>query len=746
MDKVYNPKTVEKRIYQMWEKSGAFSPKIKKGKKPFSIIMPPPNANAPLHIGHARFVAIQDLLIRFHRMLGEPSLWLPGADHAGILTQVVFEKKLSLEGKTRFDLGREKFYQEIFKFSQENKQTMYSQMRALGASCDWKREKFTLDPEISKIVLETFIKMFNRGLISRSERIVNFCPRCQTALSDLEIEHKEEKTKLWFIRYVFKNEDKFLTVATTRPETMLGDTAVAVNPRDKRYKEVVGKTVVLPLMLREIPIVADEAVDPEFGTGAVKVTPAHDPIDFEIGQKHNLASIQVIGFDNKMTKRGGKYAGLPILEARKKIIQDLEVKGQLEKVEDYIHSVGHCERCKTIIEPQVSLQWFVKTKPLAKEALSVVKSKKIKIIPQRFEKIYLLWMKDIRDWCISRQLWWGHQIPIWYCGGENLSPLQKLMNPELAKPHDLGCGEIIASVEKPKTCPKCKNKNLIQDPDTLDAWFSSGQWPFTTLGFPDSPDYKYFYPTTVMETGYEILFFWVARMIMLGIFRTKKVPFETVFLHGLVRDAFGQKMSKSKGNVIDPLDVIKLYGTDALRMALLYGSTPGKDLALSEEKIESMRNFANKIWNASRFVIGYTNVSQLKIIQMNNPNNIRIKNSDNLHSDKFVSDDKWILEELSKTTKSITEDIEKFRLGQAAEELYEFFWHKFCDRYIESTKARRDEAQPTLLQVLETSLKLLHPFMPFITEEVWQTARAKKEIKKAKFFKEKLLITAKWPK
>ncbi len=732
MEKVYQPQKVEKKIYQMWEESRAFSPKIKIGKKPFSIIMPPPNANAPLHIGHARFVAIQDLLVRFHRMLDEPTLWLPGADHAGILTQVVFEKKLAEEGKTRFDLGREKFYEEILKFTLSNKQTMYDQMKALGASCDWQREKFTLDPKISEVVLETFVKMYQKDLIFRSERIINWCPRCQTALSDLEIEHKEEKTKLWFIRYVFKNEDKFITVATSRPETMLGDTAVAVNPKDKRYKEVIGKTVALPLMHREIPIVADKSVDPEFGSGAVKVTPAHDPADFEIGQKNKLPAVQVIGFDNKMTQKGGKYAGLEVLKAREKIIQDLEAKGLLEKIEDYTHSVGHCERCKTVSEPQVSLQWFVKTKPLARKAAFMVKSKKIKIIPSRFEKNYFLWMKDIRDWCISRQLWWGHQIPIWYCGAENLSTLQKLMNPDLAKIEELGCGEIIASVKKPRQCPKCKNKKLIQDPDTLDAWFSSGQWPFTTLGFPDSSDYKYFYPTSVMETGYEILFFWVARMIMLGLYRTKKVPFEIVFLHGLVRDAFGQKMSKSKGNVIDPLDVIKVYGTDALRMALVFGSTPGKDLALSEEKIEAMRNFCNKIWNAARFVFTQIPADSKRI----NTDQIGENQSGHQWKSTLNPDDSWILEELGKTAKSVTDDIEKFRLGQAAEELYEFFWHKFCDKYIEASKTRRNEAQPILLQVLDTSLKLLHPFMPFITEEIYQKLPGKKG----------LLISAKWPK
>jgi len=729
MDKTYNPQTTENRIYRLWERSKAFTPKVDKKKKPFCIIMPPPNANGSLHIGHARFIAIQDLLIRFHRMKGESALWLPGADHAGILTQVIFEKELGKRGKTRFDLGREKFYEEILKFTLSNKQIMYGQMKALGASCDWAREKFTLDPKISTIVLETFVKMYNEGLIFRSERLINWCPRCQTALSDLEIEYEEEKTKLWYIRYLFKDENKFITVATTRPETLLGDTAVAVNPEDKRYKSFIGKILVLPLMHREIPVVADSLVKQEFGSGAVKVTPAHDPLDFEIGKKNKLPLIQVIGFDNKITKDGGKYRDLPLSEAREKILEDLEEKGLLEKVEDYTHAVGHCERCKTPIEPQVSLQWFVKTKDLAKKAIAAVKEKKIKIIPSRFEKNYFLWMRDIRDWCISRQLWWGQQIPVWYCGTKNLSSLQKLMNPDLANREIEGCGQIIASIEKPKKCPKCQNKNLVRDPDTLDTWFSSGQWPFTTLlSSQNGGDFRYFYPTSVMETGYEILFFWVARMIMLGLYRTKKIPFKVVFLHGLVRDAFGEKMSKSKGNVINPLDVIKIHGADALRLALLYGSTPGKDLALSNEKIEAMRNFANKIWNAARFTLAYPNKPELKT--RINPNN----------------DDKWILEELDKTVKSVTEDIEKFKLGQAAETLYEFFWHKFCDKYIEAAKKRRNEAQPTLLRVLDTSLRLLHPFMPFITEEIWQMAKSKIRKQKSKIFKEKALIIAEWPK
>lgn len=725
MDKVYNAASCEKKNYALWEKSGAFLPKSEKGLKTFSIIMPPPNANAPLHLGHARFLTIQDILVRFHRFLGESVLWLPGADHAGIATQVMYEKKLAEQEKNRYSLGREKFYEEVYAFSQKNKEAMYDQMRSLGASCDWTREKFTLDPKITATVLETFVKMFKQNLIFRSDRMINWCPRCQTALSDLEIEYREENTKLWFIRYVFKNENRFITVATTRPETMLGDTAVAVNPQDPRYKEFIGKTVVIPLVFREIPIVADTNIDQTFGTGAVKVTPAHDPVDFEIGQKNNLEAIQVIGFDNRMTKKAGKFGNLTAKETREKIITELEAKGQLEKSVDYTHQVGRCERCGCILEPQISKQWFVKTKPLAKTAIKAVKDKKTRILPQHFENIYFQWMDNIRDWCISRQLWWGQQIPIYYCGTDLLSALQKKQNPQLSEKDVVGCGEIIAAVEKPKKCPKCGNKDLIQDPDTLDTWFSSSQWPYTTLGFPQGKDYKKFYPTTVMETGYEILFFWVAKMMMMGLYRTKKVPFKTVYLHGLVRDAFGQKMSKSKGNSLNPLEVTAKYGTDALRMALVFGSTPGKDLSLSDEKIQAMRNFANKVWNASRFVLANETKPGTK----------------NLEHGKTNADDKWILEELEKTRKQVTGDIENFRLGQAAEKLYEFFWHAYCDKYIEMTKNRRSEAQETLLEVLSTSLVLLHPFMPFLTEEIWQIGKKTAP----KFFNSDLLILSQWP-
>lgn len=717
LPKRYNPKTVEEKIYKFWEKGGFFRPKIIKGKKPFTIIMPPPNANAPLHVGHALFITIEDIMIRYHRMCEEPTLWLPGADHAGILTQVTFERKLVEEGKTKYNLGRKKFFSEIMKFTLANKKTMERQVKALGASCDWTRNSFTLDPKFDKLIYTVFQKLYNESLIYRDKKMINWCPRCETALSDLEVIHKETKSKLWYINYPLKSGKKFITVATTRPETMLGDTAVAVNPKDKRYKSLVGKSVILPLMDREIPIIADQAVDPEFGTGAVKITPAHDPDDFEISQRQKLKTIQVIGFDGKMTKEAEKYAGLETREARKKVLVDLKKLGLLKKEKNYTHSVGHCERCKTTIEPLVSMQWFIRIKPLVRPAIKAVKNGKIKIIPQRFEKIYFNWLENIRDWCISRQLWWGHQIPVWYCGSQNLSPLQKQMN---KIPKTKGCGKIIVSIKLPKKCPKCGNTNLIQDPDTLDTWFSSGQWPFSTLGWPQKTrDFQYFYPTSVMETGYEILFFWVARMIMLGLYTTGKIPFKTVYLHGMVRDVFGKKMSKSRPETcIDPTNAVQKYGADALRMALILGNAPGTDSSLSENKIKGMRNFANKIWNASRFVL--SNFSPLTSqLSPQHP------------------DDKWILKELDKTTKRVTNFIEKYRFDLAAKEIYQFFWHKFCDKYIEMSKKRKEEALPVLLKVLKTSLILLHPFIPFITEEIYQKLPVKGK---------KSLMIEEWPK
>lgn len=680
MDKVYNHKEVEEKWYSDWEKKGYFKPEINPDGKPFSIILPPPNANGRLHIGHAMYV-IEDIMIRYHRMLGESTLWLPGADHAGILTQVVYERELEKAGKTRQDLGRDEFYKRTYEFTQKNKKEMYDQLRAMGFSLDWSREKFTLDPEISKVVYGTFKKLYDDGLIYRGTRMINWCPRCATVLSDLEVLHKEKEGNIWYLKYPIKNSKEFITVATTRPETMLGDTAVAINPDDKRYKDFVGKTVVLPLMDREIPIIADSFVDKDFGTGAVKITPAHDPNDYEAGKRHSLEQIQVIGQDDKMTDKAGKYAGLDKYAARKQIVADLEELKLVDKIERHTSSIGVCERCGTVVEPLVSLQWFIAVnkdgksgKNLAKDALEAVKSGKIKIIPQRFEKIYYNWMENLHDWCISRQLWWSHQIPVWYKRDE-----------------------VYVGVEAPES------EGWTQDPDTLDTWFSSGQWPFTTLGYgqKDDSDFKKFYPTSVMETGYDILFFWVARMIMLGLYVTDKVPFETVYLHGLVRDEKGQKMSKSKGNAIDPLIAADQYGADAVRMALVFGTGAGNDANIGESKIKGMRNFTNKLWNIGRYVI------DMKPEVVN-------------YEAKLNEDDKLILKELEGLKANVTKAISDYRFSQASEELYDFIWHKYADKYIEATKDRRSDAQGVLEQVLEESLRLLHPFMPLLTEEIWQ--------------------------
>ena len=735
LDKRYQPQQFEDKIYRLWEKTGAFTPRRNQKKTPFTLVMPPPNANGSLHIGHAMFVTLEDILTRYQRMKGKPALMVPGADHAGILTQVVFERKLAKEGKSRFDLGRKKFYRKCFKFTQENKKIMYSQIKKLGASCDWTREKFTLDKDVSKQVIETFVQLYKDKLIYRAERMINWCPRCMTALSDLEVEHKEIDGFLYLIKYPLiqhskiTGEQRFIIVATTRPETMLGDTAVAVHPDDKRYSKFVGQRIALPLTNREIPIIADKKVDPEFATGAVKVTPAHDPIDFEIGISHNLPSIKVIGFDNRMLPGTGQFAKLKLSVAREKVIKKLQQEDLLINHKRYSHQVGHCERCKTIIEPQISLQWFVKIKPLAKKASQAVKSGKIKLLPHRFKKTYLNWLENIHDWCISRQLWWGHQIPVYYCGSKSLSPLQLIMNPNLNKKTKAGCGHLIVSKTKPKSCPHCRKRvTLIQDPDTFDTWFSAGQWPYTILGFPNKADYKYFYPTSVMETGYEILFPWVARMIMLGLYRTKKIPFKTVYLHGLVRDAFGEKMSKSKGNVINPLDIIEKFGADALRMALIVGASPGNDISLGEPKIKGYRNFSNKVWNIARFIL-----SSL-------PKNTKIP----LYRKKMPGLNKKdieIIKKLNLLIKQVTADLENYKFSPAGEAIYHFIWHELADKYLESTKSRlqkKDIAALVILQhVLINSLKLLHPFMPFITEAIWQQIPHKPNAH---------LITSPWPK
>ncbi len=710
MDKAYKPQENEDKIYKLWEKGGHFKAKPDKSKKPFTIIMPPPNANGVLHIGHAVFITLEDIMIRYHRMKGDVALWVPGTDHAGIMTQVVYEKKLAEKNKTRFDLGREEFIKQIYDFSMENSKAMENQLRKLGASCDWSRSKFTLDPEISQSVLFTFKKLYDAGLIYQGERIINWCSRCGTALSDLEVDHKEKQAVLYYIKYPIVNSDQFITVATTRPETMLGDTAVAVNPDDKRYKELVSQNIkiALPLTDREIPLIADQRIDLEFGTGAVKITPAHDGLDFEIGQDHSLEAINVIGKEWKMTDQAGEdYAGLKINKAKQKVLENLEKLGLLEKTEDHNSAVSICERCKTVIEPLISKQWFIKAKELAKPAIEAVKKKEIEFVPARFEKLYYHWMENIHDWCISRQIWWGHRIPVYYCE----------------------CGEVMVEVEQPKKCSKCGSGKIIQDEDTLDTWFSSGQWPFNLFGWPkETKDYDYFYPTTVMETGWDILFFWVARMIMLGIFCTGKVPFKHIYMHGLVRDKNKQKMSKSKGNGIDPLEVIEKHGADALRMALVFGTGPGNDFIVSEEKIVGQRRFANKIWNAARFVLSQKcSVSDTEPLTK-------------------TAEDKKIISELNKTTQSVTKNIEEFQFHQSAEDLYHFFWHTFCDKYLEQSKKQieegsEEEKQNTkqiLLYVLVTSLKLLHPFMPFVTETIYQSLPHDKS--------HPTLISVPWPK
>ncbi len=714
MKKNYTPKESEPNIYRIWEEGNYFTPKVDHSREPFVIIMPPPNANGVLHIGHAVFATIEDIMIRYHRMKGEPTLWVPGADHAGIASQVAYEKELAKKGKSRFDLGRDRFYKKTYEFTMNNRKVMESQLKKLGTSCDWSRKKFTLEPDITRTVYTTFKKMYEEGLIYRGNRIINWCPRCGTALSDLEVIYQERTTQLSFIKYPIVNSQDFIEVATTRPETILGDSAVAVHPSDRRYKKLVKEKaqVCLPLTNRIIPLIADERVDPKFGTGAVKVTPAHDPADFEMGETHNLPIIEVIGKDGRMTEKAGPdYAGMKVNSARKKILEDLASQKLLDRQEDYLHSVGTCERCRTIIEPLVSEQWFVKTEKLAKMALKAAKDKKIKFIPKYYEKIYLHWMKNIKDWCISRQIWWGHRIPVWYCD----------------------CGEVIVAIEPPKTCPKCKSNSLKQDPDTLDTWFSSGQWPFSVFGWPkETKDYKYFYPTTVMETGYDILFFWVARMIMMGIYCTGKVPFEYVYLHGLVRDKDRQKMSKSKGNVIDPLGVIDLHGADALRMALVFGSSAGRDIVVSEEKIIAQRRFANKIWNAARFSL--QNLEGDKSF-------LKTKETDL----QYTKEDRWIISELNRSLKRMDESMQSFNFHQAAEEVYNFFWHKFCDKTIEDVKKRiqkegnskdKTTAKKVLYETLLTSLKMLHPFMPFITEEIYQMLPGKPK---------RALIAEDWP-
>ncbi len=690
MDKVYDHAAYEKKIYSLWEKSGAFTPVPDKKKAPFTIIMPPPNANDNLHIGHARFVTIEDVLVRYQRMKGSPTLWLPGADHAGIETQFVFEKKLRVEGKSRFDFERETLYKMIWDFSIANKANMENQLRALGASCDWSRNLFTLDPQIIDIVYQTFKKLYDDGLVYRGERIVNYCPRCGTAFSQLEVDSVEREDNLYYLDY------GSLTIATTRPETIFADVAVAVNPKDAKYKNLVGKTAKLPLVGREIPIIADSLVDKDFGTGALKITPGHDALDFEIGQKHGLSTISVIDAAGKITNTPQKYTGMSSDQARKEVVADLESAGKIKKVETLKHVVGVCYRDKGLIEPMLSKQWFVKIKPLADSALKAICSGSVKFWAGRFEKIAKHWLKNLRDWNISRQIVWGIRIPAWRC--------------------QACLGWTVTAGSPPESCSACGHKQLTQDTDTFDTWFSSGQWPYATLQASKEADFEYFYPTSVMETGYDILPFWVLRMIMLGLYSTGQVPFKKVLLHGLVRDKEGQKISKSKGNVIDPLAMAEKYGADAVRMSLVWGTLVENDIALSEDNIRGQRNFANKLWNIARFVFS-------------SPKGKRVKRN---------QDDEEVVKELKKTTRKVSTLLDKFRLNEAAEALYDFIWHQFADTYLEKTKTRRTEAQKTLEFVLQESLKLTHPFMPFVTEALWQEGKGR--------FDSPTLISAAWPK
>ena len=695
MPKAYEPGKVEPKWYQFWLEKGYFKPKIDPDKKPFVIIMPPPNVTGELHIGHALTDTLEDIMVRWHRMKGEPTLWLPGVDHAGIATQVVLEQLLAKEGIDRHQLGKDKFQERIKQWADEYRRTIAHQHQRLGVSCDWSRERFTLDEGPSRAVSAAFLRLYDKGLIYRGERIINWCPRCATALSDLETDHKELAGHLYYVRYPLADSDNdFITVATTRPETILGDTAVAVNPDDERFKAMLGKMVILPAVKRVIPIVADEAVDPAFGTGAVKITPAHDPVDFDVAQRQGLPLINILNADATMNENAGPYAGLDRFTCREAILADLEKDGLLVKIEPYSHAVGHCQRCQTIIEPIASKQWFINTKPLAQPAIEAVLDGRITIIPSRFTKVYLNWMENIRDWCISRQLWWGHRIPVWYC-------------------HD--CGELTVAVDEPAACRHCGSANIEPDPDVLDTWFSSALWTHSTLGWPDdTEDLGYFYPTTVMETAYDILFFWVARMIMMGLEDTGDIPFRTVYLHGLIRDEKGEKMSKTRGNVLNPIGVLEKYGTDALRFALISGTSAGNDIKLSTGKLEAGRNFANKLWNATRFVIRSIETE---------PTGMEIQ------WDLLPTEDRWILSRLSRTVSSVTSLMEDFQFGEALRQIYDFLWGEFCDWYIELAKIRlradsdTPSPQPVLVYVLEASLRLLHPYMPFITEELWQNLK-----------------------
>ena len=705
--KAYEPHEVEERIYEFWMNGKYFHAEVDSKKKPYTIVIPPPNITGQLHMGHALDETLQDILIRFRRMQGYSALWLPGTDHASIATEAKIVEAMKQEGVTKEDIGRDGFMKRAWEWKEKYGGTIISQLKKLGSSCDWDRERFTLDEGCSKAVKEVFVKLYNEGLIYRGERMINWCPNCKTSISDAEVDFAEKDGNFWHIRYPLADGSGYLNLATTRPETMLGDTAGAVHPEDERYQHLIGKMLILPLVGREIPIVADTYVEQDFGTGVVKITPAHDPNDFEVGLRHNLPVINIMDESGIINENGGEYQGMDRLDARKKIVKALEEQGYLIKVEPIKHNVGTCYRCKTVVEPRVSKQWFVKMEPLAKPAVKAVEDGEVKFVPERFDKIYFNWMNNIKDWCISRQLWWGHRIPAWYCDD---------------------CNEITVSRETPHACCKCGSTHIHQDEDTLDTWFSSALWPFSTLGWPDNTEeLNYFYPTNTLVTGYDIIFFWVARMIFSGLAHMGKVPFDTVFIHGIVRDANGVKMSKSLGNGIDPLEVIDQYGADALRFMLATGNSPGNDMRYSPEKVEASRNFANKIWNAARFILMNLEGHEIK----------------NELPNELTTEDKWIISSFNRVAKEITENLEKFELGIAAQKIYDFLWDVFCDWYIEIAKIRMnsDDAQTAqnarevLVWVMTGTLKLLHPFMPFITEEIWQTLPHEGDA----------LIVAQWP-
>ena len=708
LEKNYDPKTAEDKLYTLWEEKGYFHPVVDYGKKPFTIVIPPPNITGQLHMGHALDNSFQDIIIRFKRMQGYNALWLPGTDHASIATEKKIVEAIEEEGLTKESLGREEFLKRAWEWKERYGSTIVNQLKKLGSSCDWQRLRFTMDEGLSKAVWEVFIRLYEKGLIYKGERLTNWCPGCMTSLSDIEVEHESKEGRLWHIKYPVKDSDEYVIVATTRPETMLGDTAVAVHPDDERYKGLIGKKVILPLMDRQIDIIPDEYVDMSFGTGAVKVTPAHDPNDFEMGKRHSLSQITVISFDGRINSNGGRYEGMDRYAARERIIEDLEACGLLVKTDKHLHNVGTCQRCQSVVEPLISMQWYVSMKELAKPAIEAVKNRETRIIPERFEKIYFGWLDNIKDWCISRQLWWGHRIPAYYCDE---------------------CSAIIVSRTKPDKCTKCASSLIRQDEDTLDTWFSSALWPFSTLGWPDQTgDYKYFYPTNVLVAGYDIIFFWVARMIFSGIENTGKVPFDTVYIHGLIRDEQGRKMSKSLGNGVDPLEIIDKYGADALRFSLMSNVSPGHDQRFIEEKVEAASNFANKIWNAARFVL------------MNFDQEIDFTKVDER---KYDMPEKWILSRLNTVIKEVTDNLEKFEFGMALQKIYDFIWNEFCDWYIETAKPAlydngypaRLEVQYVLNRVMADSLKLLHPFMPFITEEIYKNL----------FHDDTSIMISKWP-